>query len=81
MEASVVPMSELSGLQAAQVKGYETVVSINIAVGYGPVTLSSTMDTKNTIPGGFTAFREFLFEISLTLQHQGLFFLTLAISI
>ena len=43
VEAAVVPMSNLRGMQAAQVKGYETVVSIDIFVGDEKVDVPLTV--------------------------------------
>ncbi|MCL2084915.1 MAG: S-layer homology domain-containing protein, partial [Oscillospiraceae bacterium] len=43
VEAAVVPMSELKGMQAAQVKGYETVVSIDVFVGAAKVDIPITV--------------------------------------
>ncbi len=43
IEAGTVPMRDLSGLQAAQVKGYETVVNIDVYVGNDKVDVPVTV--------------------------------------
>ena len=49
VEAVVIPMSELRGIQAAQVKGYETVVSINVFVGSAKVDVPLTVRLPYTL--------------------------------
>ncbi|MCL2704165.1 MAG: S-layer homology domain-containing protein [Defluviitaleaceae bacterium] len=43
VEASIVPMRELRGMQAAQVKGFETVISIDVFVGDEKVDVPLTV--------------------------------------
>ena len=49
VEAAVIPMSELRGMQAAQVKGYETVVSIDVFVGDTKVDVPLTVSLPYTL--------------------------------
>jgi uncharacterized repeat protein (TIGR02543 family) len=43
VEAEIVPMKELTGMQAAQVKGYETVISIDVFAGGKKVDVPLTV--------------------------------------
>jgi len=51
VQAAAVPMKDLTGMQAAQVKGYETVININVFVGNSktdiPITVSLPYKLKN----------------------------------
>ncbi len=43
VEAATVPMRELKGMQAAQVKGYETVINVDVFVGDNKVDVPATI--------------------------------------
>jgi len=49
VEAAVVPMKDLQGMQAAQVKGYETVVNIDVFVGGSKVDVPVTVSLPYTL--------------------------------
>ena len=52
VQAVIVPMQELQGMQAAQVKGYETVVSINVFVGNEKYDVPLTVSLPYTLKPG-----------------------------
>ena len=49
VEAAVVPKKELKGMQAAQVKGYETVVSIDVFAGGEKIDVPLTVSLPYTL--------------------------------
>ena len=49
VEAAIIPMRDLRGMQAAQVKGYETVVSIDVFVGEEKVDVPLTVSLPYTL--------------------------------
>ena len=52
VEAAVVPMGDLRGMQAAQVKGYETVVSIEVFAGDTKIDVPLTVSLPYSLKGG-----------------------------
>ena len=51
VEAAAIPMRDLQGMQAAQVKGYETVVSIDVFVGDAKVDVPLTVSLPYSLKG------------------------------
>ncbi|MCL2604542.1 MAG: S-layer homology domain-containing protein [Defluviitaleaceae bacterium] len=52
VEASVVPISDLRGMQAAQVRGFETVISLDVFVGGEKVDVPLTVSLPYTLKQG-----------------------------
>jgi hypothetical protein len=49
VEASIVPMSDLRGMQAAQVRGFETVISLDVFVGGEKIDVPLTVSLPYTL--------------------------------
>ncbi|MCL1807608.1 MAG: S-layer homology domain-containing protein [Oscillospiraceae bacterium] len=49
VEAAIVPMKDLTGMQAAQVKGYETVISLDVFVGDAKINVPLTVSLPYTL--------------------------------
>ena len=49
IEAAIVPMSDLQGMQAAQVRGFETVISLDVFVGGEKIDVPLTVSLPYTL--------------------------------